>query len=89
MNYTKQIAQILGVEIGEEFKIEGYKEDSKYKFDDNLMLISLFPNNKWYTAPQTLLKILEGRYKIVKIPKSILTEEERKYLSYGNSCMYF
>ena len=79
MNCIKEIAQILGVEIGEEFKIEGY-EETKYKFDDNLM--RLFPNGEWYTAPQTLYKILDGRYKIVKIPKSILTEEEREYLSY-------
>lgn len=79
MNCIKEIVQILGVEIGEEFKIEGY-EEAKYKFDDNLM--RLFPNGEWYTAPQTLYKILDGRYKIVKIPKSVLTEEEREYLSY-------
>lgn len=79
MNCIKEIAQILGVEIGEEFKIEGY-EEAKYKFDDNLM--RLFPNGEWYTAPQTLYKILDGRYKIIKIPKSLLTEEEREYLSY-------
>ena len=79
MNCIEEIAQILGVEIGEEFKIEGY-EEAKYKFDDNLM--RLFPNGEWYTAPQTLYKILDGRYKIVKIPKSILTEDEREYLSY-------
>lgn len=75
MNHMKEIAHMLGLEIGEEFKIEGYKE-YKYKFDYNLM--TLMPDGRWYTAPEVLNKILEVKYKVVK---PILTEEEREYLS--------
>ena len=75
MNYMEEIAHMLGLEIGEEFKIEGYNE-YKYKFDDSLM--TLMPDGKWCTAPMVLNKILEGKYKVIK---PILTEEEREYLS--------
>ena len=75
MNYMEEIARMLGLEIGEEFRIEGYNE-YKYKFDDSLMI--LMPDGRWCTAPIILNKILEGKYKIIK---PILTEEEREYLS--------
>lgn len=75
MNYMKEIAHMLGLEIGEEFRIEGYNE-YKYKFDDSLMI--LMPDGRWCTAPIILNKILEGKYKIIK---PILTEDEREYLS--------
>ena len=67
---------MLGLEIGEEFKIEG-PNNYKYRFDDNLM--TLMPDGRWCTAPAMLNQILEGKYKIIK---PILTEEEREYLSY-------
>ena len=76
MNYMKDIAHMLGLEIGEEFKIEG-PNNYKYRFDDNLM--TLMPDGRWCTAPAMLNQILEGKYKIIK---PILTEEEREYLSY-------
>ena len=76
MNYMKEIAHMLGLEIGEEFKIEG-PNNYKYRFDDNLM--TLMPDGRWCTAPAMLNQILEGKYKIIK---PILTEEEREYLSY-------
>ena len=72
----KEIAHMLGLEIGEEFKIEG-PNNYKYRFDDNLM--TLMPDGRWCTAPAMLNQILEGKYKIIK---PILTEEEREYLSY-------
>ena len=75
MNYMKEIAHMLGLEIGEEFKIEG-PNNYKYKFEDNLM--TLMPDGRWCTAPAMLNQILEGKYKIIK---PILTKEEREYLS--------
>ena len=75
MNYMKEIAHMLGLEIGEEFKIEG-PNNYKYRFDDNLM--TLMPDGRWCTAPKVLNKILEGKYKVIK---PILTKEEREYLS--------
>lgn len=88
MNYMEEIAHMLGLEIGEEFKIEG-PNNYKYRFDDNLM--TLMPDGRWCTAPAVLNKILEGKYKIIK---PILTKEEREYLSmvikpFRNRIKYF
>ena len=33
-NKMKEVAQLLGVEIGEEFKVKGNNEHNKYKFTD-------------------------------------------------------
>ena len=40
MNYMKEVAQLLGVEIDEEFKIEGYDDYLKFKFTENRFLQS-------------------------------------------------
>ena len=40
--------------------------------------MTLMPDGRWCTAPAMLNQILEGKYKIIK---SILTKEEREYLS--------
>ena len=78
MNYMKEVAQLLGVEIGEEFKIGN---EYRYKFTEEC-LMALFPNGKWYIAPYALYEILNGKYKVTKLPKPILTDEEKEYLSY-------
>ena len=80
MTYMEQIAKILDVEIGEEFKIEGHSDNVKYRLtEENL---EYFYDGKWYTISITLHKLLNGEYKVVKLPKPILTEEEKEYLSY-------
>ena len=84
MNYMKDVAQLLGVEIGEEFKIE---KEGKYKFTEdrykitNECLMVLLTDGKWYTAPLVLYKLLNGRYKLIKIPKPVLDDVEKEYLS--------
>lgn len=78
MNYMKQVAQLLGVEIDEEFKIEGHSGNVKYRLtEENL---EYFSGDKGFTISSTLNKLLNGEYKVVKIPKPVLDDVEKKYL---------
>ena len=81
MNYMKEVAQLLGVEIDEEFKIEGYDDYLKFKFTENRFLQSCGDVYGWVDSI-SIMTVLEGRAKIIKLPKSMLTDEEREYLSY-------
>lgn len=82
MNHMKEIAQILDVELNEEFKIEGYVDHLRYKLtEENL---ECFTNDKQYavhTVPATLVRLLNGQCKLIKLPKPILNDVERKYLT--------
>lgn len=86
MNHMKEIAHILGVDLYEEFRI---KDDSKnilrfikYRFaEEGLMHYHVFSNCWDFTPYETLLNLLNGKYEIVKLPKPILNEKEKEYLS--------
>lgn len=92
MNHMKEVAQLLGVEIGEEFKIEGHSGDVKYRLtEENL---EYFSCGKGFTISSTLNKLLNGEYKVVKIPKPVLDDVEKEYLStvikpFRNRIKYF
>lgn len=75
-NYMEQVAQMLGVELEEEFKVSDYKEPFKIT-KDGMFMYSGFDSD-WFSANHILLCILIGKYRIVKKP--ILDEEERRYL---------
>ena len=78
MNYMEEVAKMLGVEIGEEFKIEGLLCDTRYKLTrENL---EYFYDGRWYTISGTLNYLLNGEYKLVKLSKPILDDIEKKYL---------
>lgn len=80
MNHMKQVAQMLGVELEEEFKVEGYPDGKRYRLTrENL---ELFYDGKWCIISGILTYLLSGKYNAMKIPKPILTEEEKEYLSY-------
>ena len=71
-NLIPEIARMLGVEIGEEFKIKGYEEWC-YKFDNDRVL--MFKHNddvKMPVAPVSVyvafLALLRGEYEIIKLP---------------------
>ena len=93
MNHMKEIALLLGVEIGEEFKIEGHSGNVKYRLtEENLEYLSSYDH--WFSISSTLNELLNGEYKVVKIPKPVLDDVEKKYLSYvikpfRNSVKYF
>ena len=38
MNYMEQIAKMLNIEIDEEFKIEGYDDNLRFKFTKNAFM---------------------------------------------------
>ena len=81
MNYMEQIAKMLNVEIDEEFKIEGYDDNLKFKFTENRFLQSCGDVYGWVDSI-SIMTVLEGRAKIIKLPKPVLTDEEKEYLSY-------
>ena len=71
-NLIPEIAKMLGVEIGEEFKIKGY-EEWFYKFDNDRVL--MFKHNddvKMPVAPVSgyvaFLALLRGECEIIKLP---------------------
>lgn len=75
MNYMEQVAKMLGVELDEEFNIEG--KDYKYKISKNGVFICY--EEEWYKICDTLIDILMGKREIIK--KSILDKKEKEYLS--------
>ena len=81
MNYMEQIAKMLNVEINEEFKIEGHDDNLKFKFTENRFLQSYGDIYGWVDSI-SIMTVLEGRAKIIKLPKPVLTDEEKEYLSY-------
>ena len=69
----KQVAQMLGVELEEEFKLDD-SDDYKYKITkDGMFMYSGFASD-WFSANHILLGVLIGKY---EIKKPILDEVER------------
>lgn len=89
MNYSKQIFEMLGVEIGEEFKLSN---GLRYCLDKNLNL--WYRNPEWAegrfeTADYSIKDILNAAYKIIKLPKKITpTKEEQTAIDYARLCGY-
>lgn len=80
MNYMKQVAQMLGVELEEKFMLNGYS--NKFKFTDYAMYYNC-EGVHWVFAPTEAINgLLNGKYKINKLSKPILDEKEKEYLSY-------
>ena len=80
MNRMPEVARILGVEIGEEFNIKGCIDELRFKFTEDD--VGYFYGDTWVSISCYLGNLLNGKWELVKIPKSLLTEEEREYLSY-------
>lgn len=81
MNYMPEISKMLGVEIEEEFNIEGGSKDAKFKFSKDYLIMEI-TDVGWTRASFYLADLLNGKLKIVKLPKPILNEKEKEYLSY-------
>lgn len=79
MNYMKEVAQMLGVELGEEFELKRDISDIyRYKLTaDGLVAFSLITKD-WHEGNKLLVDLLLGNNEIVKIP--ILDEVESRYL---------
>lgn len=83
-NLMPKIAKLLGVELGEKFKIKGYDELT-YKFDNSGL--KLIYNNDTElsvaTAPTVFVALLSGEYEIIKL--SWKPKKGDVYFSFGLS----
>lgn len=79
MNYMEQIAEMLGVKLYEDFRIKAINE---MIFEKKFFLTEygLFSEDSTVPISTILNDILNGQYKIVKLPLA-LTKEEKDYLS--------
>ena len=78
-NKMKEVAELLGIKLEEEFIIEGFS--NRYKFSkDGLMYLS-DTLGKWNPSSSKFNMLLTGEAQIIKLPKSILDKEEKEYLS--------
>lgn len=72
-NLITQIAQMLGVAIGEEFKIKDkhgeFVSDKTYKFSENALMYFHQDDNIYRIVSRTTLcSLLNGNYEVVKLP---------------------
>lgn len=69
-NLIPQIAQMLGVEIGEEFKVDRYEYNGlTFKFAENMLMSrSDLKGAEWGITYVILSELLVGDAEIVKIP---------------------
>ena len=84
MNHMKEIAKILGVEFGEEFKVETNRATSRNNFILTEYGFFLVGDDE-IPMGVTLNNLLTGKYKVIKLfkqPSPILTKKEKDYLSY-------
>lgn len=77
-NKMKEVAKLLGLELEEEFKADGFR--CEYKLTNDGLMYWSYLDSKWLIS--TFLKeLLTGELKIIKLPKPILDEKEKEYLS--------
>lgn len=77
-NKMEQVAKMLGVELNEEFKLGS--GCAKYKLTKNGLMYYADFKGEWNNSNR-IEALLKGEYEIIKLPKSILTKEEKEYLS--------
>lgn len=77
-NKMNEVAKLLGLELEEEFKIEGYR--SKYKLTYDGLMYWSYLDSKWLIS-MFFKELLTGKLKIIKQPKPILDDVEKEYLS--------
>lgn len=67
-NLIPQIAKMLGVELGEEFKVDKYDEMT-FKFAENMLVARAdFKGAKWGITYVVLSELLGGNVEIIKLP---------------------
>ncbi len=67
MNYMKEVAHMLGVELGERFKISGM--DDTFWLDDDGLCIQ--DNKGDYDLNALMMALLAGRLKVEQLPWKI------------------
>ena len=85
MNHMEEVAHMLGLELNENFRFKSRLIDLstyEFKFTEDYLMYYHTEGDYWEKASfDTLCNLLNGKYEVIKLPKSILAEEERKYLS--------
>ena len=76
-NKMSEVAKLLGIELEEEFRLNGYK--LKYKLSNNGLMYWSNTLQHWVLSNE-IGKLLSGEFKIIKLPKPILDDVEREYL---------
>lgn len=77
-NKMKEVAQLVGLELEEEFRLDNYS--TKYKLTKHGFMYWSDDYQQWnYTCG--IEELFLGKSQIVKIPKQILEEKEKEYLS--------
>lgn len=66
-NIIPQIAEMLGVELGEEFKVNLNGWEKIYRFNNN-GLFGEIQTEKWIACPELFGLLVTGNAKIVKLP---------------------
>lgn len=78
MNHMKDVTQLLGVEIGEEFHIKsrlGGLSENVFKFTEDYLMFYYTEGDFWEKASfETLCNLLNGKYEVVKLSKQSLEE---------------
>ena len=71
MNYYKRIAEMLGVELEEEFSVKNYKTNElnrpRYKITQEEGIMYSIDREKWVRSV-LLMSIINGSYSVVKLP---------------------
>ena len=65
----EEVAKLLGVELEEEFRIEGTHVDYIYKISEKGLFLRCSGRDWWEEVPDTLVQMLAGMTrKIIKLP---------------------
>ena len=80
-----EVTHMLGLELNENFRFKSRLTDLstyEFKFTEDYLMYYNTEGDYWNKASfHTLCNLLNGKYEVIKLPKSILAKEERKYLS--------
>ena len=69
-NLIPQVSQMLGVELGEEFKVDMYEyTEMIFKFDNNVLMTRAdCEGSAWVAAHVALAELLAGNIEVIKLP---------------------
>lgn len=79
MNYMEKVAQMLGVELGEEFKLEG--ENHFHRLSLNGVEWCSLCDKTWEDDERMLYRILTGKVEIIKQPWKPQKNDEYYFIS--------
>lgn len=84
-NKMKEVAQLLGVELYENFRYESTLtglSKIELRFTEKYLEGYGSDINAWFNVTyETMCNLLNGEYKVVKLPQPILDDSERRYLA--------